>query len=413
VNKPEPLTWRNWSGKQSSRYLETFNPSSAGDFVDIVQSARTDRRRIRAVGAGHSHSRVGAPYDILVSTDQWQGIVSAQLVAKQPTVRARAGTRIAQFGLPLFEMGLALKNQGDIDRQSIAGAVATGTHGTGPTLQNLSASVVGMQLVLANGELVQCGPNEEPELFAVAQHSLGGVGLVTELDVSVRDRYLLREQLWSSDTDETLQELDSLVAASRHFEFFWMPDKDRCACKALLELSPGSGADLHPDSGLDHVAPKAPKIVSRRERVGWSHHIISSIRDDLHTEMEYAVPASLGPACFHELREMVLRHFPTLEWPLEYRTLGADNVLLSTANARATVTISVHQGVELDDAELFSACEEIFVRYDGRPHWGKVHYLSAADLIEIVPKYEHWWALRDRYDPDGLFVNDYLASLRP
>jgi FAD/FMN-containing dehydrogenase len=388
-------TWSNWSGRQTSSPTALFSPTSEEEIVSAVASAAADGASVRAVGASHSHSRIAAPDGVLLNLDGWQGVVSADVDAQQAIVRS--GSRIFELGAPLHAHGLALRNQGDIDKQSIAGATSTGTHGTGPTNQNLSASVEGVRLVLASGEVVSCSPDERPELFELARHSLGGVGVITEFTLGLRPAYRLHERLWKESPDDVFARIDELVAGTRHFEFFWMPQLDACACKTLAETD--AEVDDLPDNKL--------------ERIGWSHNIISSIRDDKHTEMEYSVPADQGPACFNEVREMILRDFPDLAWPLEYRTVRSDDIWISAAGGRETVTISAHQDISLDDRDLFEACEEIFRRYDGRPHWGKVHYLSGADLADLYPRYRDWWRIRDEHDPDGLFVTEDLARLRP
>ena len=388
-------SWSNWSGRQTSSPTTIVSPTAEGEIVDAVERAAAAGQSVRAVGASHSHSRIAAPDGTLIELDSWQGVIDADAEAQRATVRS--GSRIFQLGEPLHEHGLALRNQGDIDKQSIAGAISTGTHGTGPTLQNLSSSVEGVRLILASGEVVNCSANERPELFEVARHSLGGVGLITEVTLGVRPAYRLHERLWKESPDDVFGRIDELVAGTRHFEFFWMPQLDACACKTLDETD--ADADDMPDVKL--------------ERVGWSHNIISSIRDDKHTEMEYSVPAEDGPACFNEVREMILRDFPDLGWPLEYRTVRSDDIWISAAGGRETVTISAHQDISLDDRDLFEACEAIFRRYDGRPHWGKAHFQTGAELAELYPRYGDWWQIRDEHDPGGVFVTEDLARLRP
>ncbi len=411
--------WSNWSGRQTAEPKRIDRPTTEREFVAAIGAAREHRWPIRAVGASHSHSRVAAVDGLLVETDGWQGLIGTDPASSGsgstgsgspdgPTASVRAGTRIHQLGEPLYRRGLALVNQGDIDKQSIAGAIATGTHGTGPTLANLSTAVVGLRVALADGDVVWCDSAQEPDLFAVARHSLGAVGLITEVELRVRSRYRLHERQWFASPDEVLPEIDHLVDATRHFEFFWVPDRDLCACKSLDELPARGNGDDEPSGPSPEV-----EVLSDRERRGWSHRIISSIRDDKHTEMEYAVPAEAGPQCFAELRQMILTEFPDLVWPLEYRTLAEDDLLISAAAGRPTVTISAHQDVGLDDRPLFEACEEIFRSHDGRPHWGKVHYRTGQELAELHPSYRTWWELRDRFDPDGLFVTEDLARLRP
>jgi FAD/FMN-containing dehydrogenase len=387
--------WANWSGRQKDSPVAILAPTSEAEIIDAVAMAAEGNLAIRAVGASHSHSRIAATNGLLLTLDGWQGIESVD--TDNQTATFRSGSRIYQVGEPLREHGLALRNQGDIDRQSIAGATSTGTHGAGPSLQNLSASVVHARVVLASGDVIDCAASTTPELFEIVRHSLGAVGLLSTITVALRSAYRLHETLWAENPESVFGRIDQLVADTRHFEFFWMPQTDTCACKSLAETQ--DAVNAMPDVKL--------------ERVGWNHDIISSARNDLHTEMEYAVPAESGPACFNEVREMILQDFPDLQWPLEYRTVAADDLWISAATGRPTVTISAHQDISLDDRPLFEACEAIFRRYEGRPHWGKEHYQSGAELAQMYPKNRDWWRVRDEYDPNELFVTDYLARLRP
>ena len=359
-----------------------------------LHRAIREGRRIRVVGAAHSHSPLVTTDDLLLDPLELDGLVVADRVSRE--VRVRAGTRISALGAPLREAGVALHNQGDIDRQAIAGAVATGTHGTGITLRNLSSAVRGARLVLADGSVVECDAEAEPELHQVARLSLGAVGVVTELRLSVRDSYKLEEHMWLEELDCVLERLEELTTATRHFEFFWMPGHERAACKSLAETE---------------EEPRYP-LGAEGSRLAWSYDVLANERLEKHTEMEYSVPAEHGPDCLRTLRELVRRDFPELAWPLEYRTLAADDVWLSSAYERPTVTISVHQGADRDDAALFRACEAVFQSYEGRPHWGKVHFLSGEELAAIHPRWQDWWRVRDRYDPEGRFINPYLEQLR-
>jgi len=358
---------------------------------DLVR--RAGDSKVRCVGAGHSHSPLVATDGIVVDTSALDGVLAVDSQRREAVIGA--GARISSLGVPLREAGLALVNQGDIDRQAIAGAVGTGTHGTGPTLRNLSASVVGARIVLADGSVIDCDHAREPELFEVARLSLGAVGVVTKLRLSLREPYKLEETMWFEDLDATLDRIDELCAATRHFEFFWMPGKPRAACKSLAETAAPPRYPLDPEGS----------------RLAWSYDVLANQRDDKHTEMEYSIPAEHGPECLRALRSLIARDFPDLRWPLEYRTLAGDSVWLSTAFERPTVTISVHQGIEFDEEPLFRACEEIFLAYRGRPHWGKVHYLGGDELGAIHPRWSDWWRVRDHFDPQRRFVNAYLERL--
>jgi FAD/FMN-containing dehydrogenase len=380
--------WSNWSGRVRCEPSALVAVSDEAEAVAVVQRARHEGRRLRVAGAGHSHAPLVPTEGIVVDSSGLTGVVAVD--AEAGLARIRAGTRIADLGAPLRSAGVALLNQGDIDRQTIAGATATGTHGTGRTLQNLSAGVVGARLVRADGELVECDAASEPQLLEVLRLSLGAVGLVTELTLRVRGAYRLKERLWLEDLDAVLDRIEELTHATRHFEFFWMPSSRRAACKAIEETDE---APVHP-------------LAEEGKRLSWSNEVLANDRPDKHTEMEYSLPAEQGVACLRALREMIHRDFPDLGWPLEYRTLAADEVWLSPAYRRETVTLSVHQGIDQEDGPLFRACEAIFRAHDGRPHWGKVHYRNPDELRAIHPRHADWWRVRDEVDPDGLFLNE-------
>jgi FAD/FMN-containing dehydrogenase len=197
--------------------------------------------------------------------------------------------------------------------------------------------------------------------------------------------------------DDLLPQVPALAAEARHFEFFWYPHDDRAVAKRIDE------------TGADPVYP----LADEGGRVGWSYEVLPNHRPHRHTEMEYSVPAEHGLDCLTALRAMIRKRFPGLRWPVEYRTLAADDVWLSTAYQRDTVTISVHQDIREDDEPYFRACEAIFLEFGGRPHWGKVHYLDGAALADRHPRWADWWAVRDRADPEGVFLNDFLGTLRP
>jgi FAD/FMN-containing dehydrogenase len=387
--------WSNWSGRVSAQPAEIARAGDEAAVIAAVRRAANADVALRCLGAGHSHAPLVATAGVLVDLEDLAGVVRVEVERGLATLRA--GTRISALGAPLRAAGAALHNQGDIDRQSIAGAVATGTHGTGCELRNLSAAVVGARLVLADGEVVECDAQREPELFEVAKLSLGAVGVVTELSVSVRAAYKLAERMWLDPLDDVLARIDALSRATRHFEFFWMPGSARAACKALAET------DAEP------VYP----LAQEGARCAWSYEVLANDRPIRHTEMEYSVPIERGAVCFAAVRAKISRDFPDLRWPLEYRTLAADDLWLSTASGRATATISVHQGIDEPDEPLFRACEEIFAAHDGRPHWGKVHYRGGAELAALYPRWGDWWRVRDRFDPSGRFLGPYLESLRP
>ncbi|MFK7914106.1 MAG: D-arabinono-1,4-lactone oxidase [Pseudomonadales bacterium] len=386
--------WRNWSGKQTAKHRALHFLRSEADAAALVKQAHQRGGTVRAVGGSHSHSDLVSNEDVIVDLSGLSGIVSTD--SQQRTARVRAGTPIYALGAGLHAAGLALHNQGDIDRQSIAGAVATGTHGSGQTMRNLSSAVIGATLVLADGSITRCSADQQPELFAAARLNLGALGLVTELELQLRDSYRLQEAQQTLTLTEALACLPDKIAAHRHCEFFWYPQSDRAQLKTMDETD----------------EPAQYPLGAEGSRCAQSFEVLPNHRPHLHTEMEYSVPAEAGPDCMRAIAQLLRGEFSHVRWPVEYRTLAADDVALSAAFERDTVTISVHEDIAADDAPYFAACEAIFNQFEGRPHWGKVHYLSGAELAQRHPRWEQWWQVRDQVDPDGLFLNPYLRGLR-
>jgi FAD/FMN-containing dehydrogenase len=368
---------------------------SEQDACALAKHADENQLVVRGAGATHSHAPLVKTKGIVADLQGLSGVVSTDM--EDHSAWVWAGTRIFALGRPLHDAGLALHNQGDIDQQAIAGATATGTHGTGPSLKNLSAAVRGMTIATASGDLLTVTPDQNPAVFSAARQHLGAFGLVTRIKLELEPAYRLKEHTWQANLDDLLANWVQHAAQNRHFEFFWYPQEDRGQAKTINRTSD---------------EPQYP-LAAEGERCGWSYEVLPNHRPNKHTEMEYSVPSEHGPACMREIQSLLTNEFRDIAWPVEYRTLAADDVWLSTAYERDTVTISVHQDVRLDDEAYFRACEEVFLSFQGRPHWGKVNYLNAAQMAQRHPRWQEWWQVRDRLDPHGTFLNEYLRGLQP
>lgn len=387
------MEWRNWAGSvrcEPARYTE---PASEAELQRVVRDAARDRMALRVVGSGHSFTPLCATDGVLVSLDRHAGIFDVDPPALEASVHA--GTKLCDLGEPLLEQGLALENQGDIDRQSLGGAFGTGTHGTGRELPNLSAQAVALRLIAADGAVLTCSANEQPELFRAARVSLGLLGVLSSARLRLLPAYRLHESVWREDLAPCLDSLADRIAATRHFEFFWFPGLDRVEAKSL------DPTEAEPDD-----LPGVPG-----ERIGWSCRIISSVRELKFHEMEYSVPAEAGPAAFRELRTRIREKHPDVVWPVEYRSVAPDDADLSPAHGRPTVSISVHQDGRLPFREFFCDVEPILRAHAGRPHWGKIHSCTRRDLAELYPRWDAFCALREQLDPDDRFLNDHLREL--
>lgn len=421
--------WTNWSGNVTCTPRIIAAPRSEAEISDLIGAAPQTNTTVRVTGTGHSFVPLCASDDLLLSLDNLQGIVSIDPIAQQATVWA--GTKIHQLGDPLWDAGLAMANMGDIDRQSIAGAISTGTHGTGCTLGSISTQVVGLRIVTATGEIIECSPTRAPEIFRAAQVSLGALGVITQVTLQLLPAYYLHERTWAVSFEACMANLDALIAANRHCEFFWSPGEDACALKTLnLPHPPTPSPELKSGSG-EGEQTKTPPLLKytlpfqetggevtgrlaryiREERIDRSYRIFPSERTIKFNETEFAVPAANGPDCLRELRHLMQTQFPAVLWPIEYRTLAADEIDLSPACNRATVTISLHQAAELPYQSFFAAAEAIFRNHHGRPHWGKLHTHTAHDLRALYPQWSNFQAICARLDPRGMFMNEHLHSI--
>ena len=397
--------WTNWSGSITASPQQLSTPAGEAELIALVARANRDGLTIRVAGAGHSFVPLCASDGLLLSLDGLQGVVKTDRSALRATVWA--GSKIHQLGEPLLAAGMALENQGDIDRQAIAGAISTGTHGTGPGIGSMSTQVAGLRIITASGEIVECSAEREPDIFQSAKLSLGTFGVLSQITLRLLPAYRLHERTWVAAFDECMSRLDEHIAATRHFEFFWSPREDACAMKSLQPTTTET-IEVPP------AAPDAPGRLGRylkSERVDWSYRIFPSERTVKFNECEFSLPAAHGPDAVREIRALMLGKHRDVLWPIEYRTLGADDIDLGTAQGRATVAISVHQAAELPYQPFFAGVEAIFRNHHGRPHWGKWHSHTARELRALYPRWDHFLSVRARLDPQGRFLNPYLRRL--
>ncbi len=401
------VNWTNWSGGVTCTPARLAMPTSEEALAALLREAERAGWEMRAAGTGHSFVPLCTSAGVLLSLDGMQGVIETDATAMRATVWA--GTKIHQIGDPLLGAGMAMENMGDIDRQSLAGGISTGTHGTGPTLGSIATQVVGLRLLTATGDYLDCSAEREPEIFAAARVSLGMLGIITRITLRVLPAYRLHEHTWVVSFDECMAHLDALIAATRHFEFFWSPGDDACAMKALHPTDAERWEESEPET--------APAVTGRLaryihpNRVDWSYRILPSERNLRFNEMEFAVPAAHGPDCLREIRHLMREKHPDVTWPVEYRTLHADDIPLSPAYGRETVTISIHQDATLPHQAFFDDAEAIFRNHRGRPHWGKMHGHSGRELRDLYPLWDQFHAVCTRMDPTGRFLNNYLRGM--
>jgi FAD-linked oxidoreductase len=424
---PEEI-WTNWAGEQRCTPAAFERPRSEEEVAAAVVRARDAGRTVRVAGSGHSFTDIACTDGTLLHLGAMDRVLDAD--PDSGRVRVQAGITLHELGRRLAELGLAMENQGDIDRQSLAGALATATHGTGLGFRNLSAQVVGMRLVTGDGSIEDVG---DPETLRAARVGLGCLGVVCEVTLQCVPLFTLRRVDEPRPIEEVLTSLDDLAEGNDHFEFYVFPYTDR----ALVRLTERS-ADLEPRPPgaarlwLEEVAlpnvvvgvagrvgrmrpglipslnRAVVRAVGRTERVDRSARVYASRRDVKFTEMEYAVPREAGEEAIRRVLGIIERRALPVGFPLEFRLVAADDAYLSTANGRETAYIAVHQFAGMEFETYFRAVERIMEDYGGRPHWGKRHYQTAATLAGRYPEWERFQAVRARLDPDAVFSNDYV-----
>lgn len=384
--------WVNWSGSLRFSPAEIVAPRDEEELARLVRRAREDGRVVRVAGAGHSSSPLVETGETLVSLEHLRGLEWHDRESHQATIRA--GMTLQEAGEVLFATGLVLHNLGDINVQTVVGAVSTGTHGSGKRLQNLATALVGGRMVTAGGEIQEI-PRDRMAAFRCA---LGGLGIFTAIRLRLLPAFQLRRRELCTTVERLLANIDDLAESNRNFDFYWYPRSDEVKVRTM-----------NPPSAREYQIAGARLV---EDRTGWAHQIISKKRELKFEEMEYALPAEAGIPCFQEIRRRVLdRHRRTVAWRVLYRLIAPDDAFLSTAHGRQTVTISLHHNAGLPFAGYFDDIEPIFRSFGGRPHWGKKHSLRARELRPLYPQWDEYQRLRRELDPDGVFLNRYLRSL--
>ncbi|MDX1385077.1 MAG: D-arabinono-1,4-lactone oxidase [Thermoanaerobaculia bacterium] len=389
-------TWKNWSGAVSWTPRRVVRPGSVGDVVAAVRAGADAGEVVRVAGTGHSFVPLTATDGSFLLTNALSGVESIDREQRRATVLA--GTKLADIHAPIHAAGLGMTTLPDIDRQALAGAIATATHGTGRTIGSLSTQVTAVELVDGRGRVVRTSASKRPDLLQAARVSLGALGVLTRIELQLEPAFRLHEKTWVAPYEEAVATLDEQIESHRHFEFFWVSNRDACLMKTL-DPSDDDGDGERSDGELEG------------ERVGWSGEIFPSVRNRRFNEIEFSVPITAGRACLAELRELMLGRHAAVTWPLEYRTVAADDAWLSPAYRRDTVTISAHQAANLPYRPFFDDVESVFRNHDGRPHWGKMHGLRAADLAQLYPRWDDFQRVRRELDPDGRFLSPYLRRI--
>ena len=430
---PGSKSWQNWGRSQRSAPKYVARASSVDEVVAFVLAAAGKGLRVKAVGAGHSFSAIAVADDIQLDISGLDGLYAVD----GNRVTLGAGTNLFQLPALLDPLGLALTNMGDIDRQTVAGAISTGTHGTGAGFGGLATQVVAVTLVTGEGELLHVSERENAELLPAVRLGLGALGILVDVTIECVPSFLLNAVEKPEPLQGVLENWIERTQSADHFEFYWFPHTDTALTKTNTRLPADSPKKLQNPFGrwfddqfmsnyvytatcaLGTVLPAiikpvnhlADRLVAERTMTDRSYEVFAAPRTIRFKEMEYAIPVEQVPAALRAVNELIESRGWRISFPVEVRVAAADENWMSTAHDRATGYIAVHRYHREDPTEYFEAVEAIMKGFDGRPHWGKMHFRDAASLRETYPRFDDFRAARDRLDPERRFGNPYLERV--
>jgi FAD-linked oxidoreductase len=425
--------WRNWAGDQVCTPFEQLRPHGPEQLAEAIGAAVAAGRKVGVAGSGHSFTEAAMTDGTMIDAGALSGVIDAD--RSSGLVKVGGGTVLADLNQELHRLGLAMENLGDIDRQTLAGAISTGTHGTGARLRNISSQVEAMELVLADGSLRELSAERDPSLLRAARVSIGALGVISAVTLRCVPAFTLRRVDAPSPREEVLDSFQQRADEHEHFELFTFPYADsalvlernrsdepprpRGRAGAFLNdivlenwaLEAISAAGKLFPRGIPSFSRLAAWLASGSKSTDRSDRIFANERRVRFTEMEYGVPREHGPEAARRVIEWVRsNHYPVF-FPIEMRVTAADDALLSPSHERDTAYIAVHQYRGMKWRPYFEAVETIMNEYGGRPHWGKRHFQTAATLPERYPRWADFQAARDELDPGRAFSNEYAQRV--
>jgi L-gulonolactone oxidase len=425
----ERHAWSNWSGLQRCAPSRIEQPSTESEISDIVREAASAGELVKVAGSGHSFTGIALTDGRMIDMSRYGGVLSVDRDALTATVQA--GIKLSTLNEVLEANGLALPNLGDIQYQTLAGAISTGTHGTGIRYQGIASQVAGMRLVTGDGSIVECSPDQAADLFHAARVGLGALGVLSTVTLGCVPSFTLRAVEEPMRFDDVLERLDDLVGDNEHFEFYYVPHTSWCLTKRNNRIDGGASPrprwrELFDDVVMQNMAfeainrigriapraiPRLAKVVAGSGRADYSdasHRVFTSPRLVRFNEMEYSIPREAAADAITRVREFIDASELRVSFPVEIRFLARDDIPLSMAHGGESCFIAVHMYVGMEYERYFRAVESIMDDYNGRPHWGKLHFQTAETLASRYPDWAAFQRIRSQLDPEGVFSNEYL-----
>ncbi|MGO3759118.1 MAG: D-arabinono-1,4-lactone oxidase [Agrococcus casei] len=427
------MTWRNWGRTFSADPVSVETPGSVDELRELVTAHRGTGIGLKSVGAGHSFSAAAQPDGAQLRLDRFAGLLRVDIESGR--VRFGAGTRLFRVAPLLAPFGLALPNMGDIDRQTIAGAISTGTHGTGLAHPSIGANVTAVQMVTGRGEVLEISAESNPALLPAVRLGLGALGVITEVEIQCVPAFRLQAREASEPLEQVLGEWDARIRSADHFEFYWFPHTTSAVTKtntrtdapaepvhplrrwgdAWLLQGAAFGAMNEAATAFPAAVPTlngiAAPLMPGAGHVDRSDRVFVSRRPLRFREMEFAVPVAAMQDALRDIAGVVERSREQVAFPVEVRAAAADDAMLSTAHGRDVAYIAIHSYVRQDPRRLFAEAQRALLAHEGRPHWGKMHSVTHERFRGMLPQFERFLAMRDELDPDRVFANEYTRRV--
>lgn len=431
--------WANWAGDRTCSPRDLIRPTCLRELREVVAKGAADGRQITVTGSGHSFSGAAMTDDLMLDVGAISGVLAAD--RSGGLVKVGGGTVLADLNLELDRLGLAMPNLGDIDSQTISGAISTATHGTGAELPNIPAQVEAIELVGPDGEvreLTAAGSAESsgnPDLLRAARVAVGSLGVIATVTLRTVPAFNLYRVDRPMPLGEVLDDFPGFAAENEHFEFFIFPytetaltirrnrtDRpaeprgrvERYVSDVLIENRLGDfflNATGRVPAAIPRVARFSARFMTQAEQIDVSYRVFANYRTIRFTEMEYALPRAAVPEALRRVLDLIRSERFPMAMPIECRVVAGDDALLSPTHERESAYLAIHQYRGLEWRPFFEAIEAIFDEYDGRPHWGKRHSQTAETLAPRYPEWERFQAARDELDPDRVFSNEYVRTV--
>lgn len=421
------IPWQNWSGY---RQCYPAGRSAPRDEAALAQLLKNAKGTVRPVGAGHSFTELVPTEGEIISLRHFSGLLDHDGAAMTATFGA--GTKISQVGEPLNALGQALANMPDIDDQTLAGAMSTGTHGTGERLGALHSYVTGLRLVTPSGEVLDCSRERNADVFDAARVSMGSLGVITQYTLQNVPATRMKRKTWMAPREELMEQFDQLAADNHSFEIYTLPHfKQALAITINPSDEPLSPRTEDPDNDAAMQLKQLRDLLSwwpaARRRVGdlasaghptqenvdhW-YRIFPSERAVRFNEMEYHMDREQLLPTLRKVLAHVEKNHPEVFMPFEVRVVNGeqDDAWLSPFYRHASASIAVHRYYQEDPLPLFHSTEPLLKAAGGRPHWGKMNEMSTAEFAALYPKWEQFRQLRAELDPHGRMLNPYLKKV--